>query len=147
MLKYLKDGIPIVRELLEKTPVMEQNIVIDNEYFIDKEFNKPRKYNNLNHYVHNRTTISNKSSQNMVINEASLYIKNLKRHYFEDVVVNYGLNKQHILIFGINNGNKRSEDAVLKIESYAQVNGGTQKTIDLFEVVFCKTFLHKIADK
>ena len=115
--------------IYNRIPEIEQNVVVDNDYYIENDFNKPRKYDNLYNFIHNRTTINNNSNTRVLINSAYFHIKYLKKYEYEEVVLDYGLNRQSFLIYAINNGNLPSNKKNIIIETYAYLEGGSKKLI------------------
>ncbi|MFA9003036.1 hypothetical protein, partial [Enterococcus faecium] len=64
-----------------------------------------------------------------MINSAYFHIKYLKKYEYEEVVLDYGLNRQSFLIYAINNGNLPSNKKNIIIETYAYLEGGSKKLI------------------
>ena len=136
MIDKIKTIVSWLQLFFNRIPNIENNTIIDNSNLKDRIFNKPRKYNDLYSIVQNRTTISNESSREKIINNASVFIENVKDFNYEDIILNYGLDEQTFCLFAINDGNSSSEKKILRIETYVFKEGGHEEIIDFFDIEF-----------
>lgn len=128
----VKDGIDILSTITSRVPKVEENIIVDNEYLRDPNFIKPRRYDNLYSFALNRTVVNNDSNKKKIINKAIFNVEKIEKYFYEEIVINYGLDDQKFIMYALNNGNICKAKKKIDINLFAFIDGGKKEKINSY---------------